>query len=181
MFVYNIKFSSGKIFKIILFFIIVIALVMTGISIYKTFSNNSSTQPNLNEVYNITSTNYTNILKAVHENINTYIGQKINFSGYVYRVYDFEADEFVLARDMIVSSDMQTLIVGFLCKSEAATNFEDGTWVNITGEIKKGYYHGDIPIIEVTAIEQTTKPSDSYVYPPDDFYIPTSTLIYNNP
>ena len=181
MFVYNIKFSSGKIFKIILFFIIVIALVMTGISIYKTFSNNSSIQPNLNEVYNITSTNYTNILKAVHENINTYVGQKINFSGYVYRVYDFQADEFVLARDMIVSSDMQTLIVGFLCKSEAATNFEDGTWVNITGEIKKGYYHGDIPIIEVTSIEQTTKPTDSYVYPPDDYYIPTSTLLYNNP
>lgn len=181
MFVYNIKFSSGKIFKIILFFIIVIALVMTGISIYKTFSNNSSIQPNLNEVYNITSTNYTNILKAVHENINTYVGQKINFSGYVYRVYDFQADEFVLARDMIVSSDMQTLIVGFLCKSEAATNFEDGTWVNITGEIKKGYYHGDIPIIEVMSIEQTTKPTDSYVYPPDDYYIPTSTLLYNNP
>ena len=181
MFVYNIKFSSGKIFKIILFLIIVIALVMTGVSIYKTFSNNSSTNTNSNDVYTINSTNYTNILKAVHENLDTYIGQKISFSGYVYRVYDFQADEFVLARDMIVSSDMQTLIVGFLCKSEAATNFDDGAWVNITGEIKKGYYHGDIPIIEISNIEGTTKPTDSYVYPPDDFYIPTSTLVYNNP
>lgn len=181
MFVYNIKFSSGKIFKMILFLIIVIALVMTGVSIYKTFSNNTSTNTNSNDVYTINSTNYTNILKAVHENLDTYIGQKINFSGYVYRVYDLQADEFVLARDMIVSSDMQTLIVGFLCKSEAATNFDDGAWVNITGEIKKGYYHGDIPIIEVSNIEGASKPADAYVYPPDDFYIPTSTLIYNNP
>ena len=28
---------------------------------------------------------------------------------------DFKETEFVLARDMIISSDMQTLIVGFLC------------------------------------------------------------------
>ncbi len=181
MFVYNIKFSSGKIFKIILFLIIVVALVMTGISVYKTFSNNSSIQPNANEVYNITSTNYTNILKAVHENLDTYIGQKISFSGYIYRVYDFQDDEFVLARDMIVSSDLQTLVVGFLCHNDNSSNFDDGAWVNVTGEIKKGYYHGDIPIIDVIKIEESSKPADSYVYPPDDFYIPTSTLIYNNP
>ena len=181
MFVYNIKFSSGKIFKIILFLIIVVALVMTGISIFKTFSSNSSAQPNSNEVYTINSTNYTIILKAVHEYLDTFIGQKISFSGYIYRVYDFQDDEFVLARDMIVTSDLQTLIVGFLCHNDNSSNFEDGTWVNVTGEIKKGYYHGDIPIIEVTSIEQTTKPTDSYVYPPDDYYIPTSTLLYNNP
>lgn len=81
---------------------------------------------------------------------------------------------------MVVSSDFQTLVVGFLCSSEKASNFKDGTWVNITGKITKGYYHGDIPIIEINSIEEIAKPKDTLVYPPDDFYIPTSSLLYNS-
>ena len=142
------------------------------------FKNNTQDS---NDVYQITTNNYTNILEAVHTNLDTYIDQKIGFSGYVYRVYDFETSQFVLARDMIVSSDFQTLVVGFLCNCNDASNFKDGTWVNITGTIKKGYYHGDIPIIEVETIEETSKPTDSFVYPPDDLYIPTSSLLYSNP
>ena len=77
---------------------------------------------------------------------------------------------------MIVSSDFKTLVVGFLCNYKNISEFEENTWVNITGKIKKGTYHGDIPVIEVTKIEKIEKPSDEYVYPPDDFYIPTSAL-----
>ena len=81
---------------------------------------------------------------------------------------------------MVVSSDFKTLVVGFLCSSDNAKNFKDGTWVNITGEITKGYYHGDIPIIKIETIEKTEMPRDNMVYPPDEFYIPTSSLLYNN-
>ncbi len=181
MFVYNIKVSSGKFFKIILFLLIITALVITGISIYKTFFSGNSIEIKSDGVYTINSTNYTNILKAVHDDLDTYIGQKINFSGYIYRVYDLQDDEFVLARDMVIDSNFQTLVVGFLCHCDSSKDFKDGTWVSITGEIKKGYYHGDIPIIEVNKIEEVSKPTDAYVYPPDDFYIPTSTLLYNSP
>lgn len=180
MFVYNVRVNSSRIFKLILFLIIIIALVITGIAIFRTFSSDKPQASKTDNVYNIDSTNYTNILKAVHDNLDTYIGQKISFSGYVYRVYDIQENEFILARDMVINSNHQTLVVGFLCSSDSSKNFKDGTWVNITGEIKKGYYHGDIPIIEISSIEETTKPKDFYVYPPDDFYIPTSTLLYNN-
>ncbi len=178
MFVYNIKISSGRIFKFILILFLVIALIITGISIYKIFTSDTNTSSD--EVYTITSTNYTNILKAVHDDLETYIGQKISFSGYVYRVYDLEDDEFVLARDMVIDSDFQTLVVGFLCHCDESSNFQDGTWVNIVGEIEKGYYHGDIPIINISSIEEVSKPTDSYVYPPDDYYIPTSSLLFDN-
>lgn len=180
MFVCNIKVSSGKIFKVILFMIIIIAIIITGVAIYKTFSDNDSLQVKSDDVYTITSANFTNILKTVHEDLDAYIGQKINFVGYVYRVYDLQDDEFVLARDMVIDSNFQTLVVGFLCHSDNSGNFKDGTWVNITGEINKGYYHGDIPIIDISKIEETEMPTDVYVYPPDDFYIPTSTLLYSN-
>ena len=153
MFVYNVKISSSKIFKIVFVIIFIIIFCITGLAIFKTF-NFSNSKINNNDVYEINSTNYTNILKAVHDDLDTYIGQKIQFSGYIYRVYDLQDDEFVLARDMIINTNNETLV---------------------------GYYHGDIPLIDISNIEEIKKPSDANVYPPDDFYIPTSTLVYNNP
>ncbi len=179
MFVYNVKIRSGKIFKILFALMFIVIIAITSLAIYKTFFS-SKTNINMNDVYEIPVTNYTNILKAVHDDMNNYIGQKISFSGYIYRVYDLKDNEFILARDMVVDSKHQTLVVGFLCNSENAKNFDNGTWVSIVGEIKKGYYHGDIPIIEISSIEKITKPKDEYVYPPDDYYIPTTSLLYNS-
>ena len=39
-----------------------------------------------------------------HENIDDYVGKKLCFTGYVYRVLDLQDNQFVLARDMIISS-----------------------------------------------------------------------------
>lgn len=150
---------------------------------YRVFSgaNNSSRSNSCiskNGVSQISPKNYTNILKTVHENIDSYVGKKICFTGYVYRVLDLQDNQFVLARDMIVNSNSQTVIVGFLCEYDEAKNFEDNTWVQITGEIYKGDYHGDMPIIKITDIKSVDKPSqEEYVYPPDDSYIPTAGLL----
>ncbi len=92
-------------------------------------------------------------------------------------MYDFNTEQFVLARDMIVSSDFQTVVVGFLCHSKIASNFEDGTWVEIEGTITKGDYYGVMPIIEIEKINTVVEPTDEYVYPPDDSFVTTSTVI----
>ena len=68
-------------------------------------------------------------------------GQKISFSGYVYRVYDLKENEFILARDMVVTSDFQTVVVGFLCSYKNASSYKNGTWVNIT----RNYYKRILP------------------------------------
>jgi putative membrane protein len=128
------------------------------------------------EVAELTNENYTNILKEVHENLDTYIGQKISFTGYVYRVADINDDEFILARDMIINSKNQTVVVGFLAKCENAKDFANDTWVNITGTIEKGYYYGDIPIINITQIKECAIPDDPLVSPPSDTYIPTAII-----
>ena len=90
------------------------------------------------------------------------------------KVLDLKDTQFVLARDMIISSNFQSVIVGFLCEYENAKSFEDGTWIELIGTITKGDYHGDMPIINVTKIDKIEKPSEEYVYPPDENYIPTS-------
>ena len=109
--------------------------------------------------------------------MNQYIGKKIKFVGFVYRLYDFPNDQFVLARQMIVSPDLQAVVVGFLCHLNGAEKYKDGCWVEIEGTITKGEYHGEIPVIEIENIKETKTPNDEYVYPPDESYVPTSATL----
>ena len=78
---------------------------------------------------------------------------------------------------MIISSDFQTVVVGFLCNYNEASEFEDNAWVEIEGTITKGDYHGEIPVIEIYNIKRTESPSDEYVYPPDSSFVATSTVL----
>ena len=182
MFIYNVKVNGSKLFKAIFISMIFLLIIIISIVVFKIFNgaaNNQSKSSCLpqNKINMVSSSNYSNVLKAVHENIDDYIGTKINFTGYVYRVLDLKDNQFVLARDMIISSDFQSVVVGFLCECDNAKDFEDNSWVEITGEIIKGDYHGDMPIIKVTKINKTDKPNDEYVYPPDESYIPTAGIL----
>lgn len=191
MFVCNFKLNGPKLAKIIFIIVVIIVILIFGIAIYNIFfkSNSKSTMNSQNEVltledsiksddiFEITTKNYTNVLQSTHNDLDSYIGCKIHFTGYVYRLIDFEENQFVLARDMLVSSDHnQTLVVGFLCSYNDASSFEDGAWVDVVGEITKGDYYGDIAVLKVTSINKVDVPEDLYVYPPDDTYIPTSNM-----
>lgn len=180
MFICNIRLS--KLFKIFFIAVAILMIILFAIGVYKIFSKSygyfkvGDTVKN-SDVVELDTSNYTNVLKAVNDDIESYIGTKIHFVGYVYRLIDFEETQFVLARDMIISSDYQAVVVGFLCDCKNAQNFQDKAWVDVTGTITKGDYMGEIPIIEVTDIKETTAPTDEYVYPPDENYVPTSVLL----
>ena len=128
------------------------------------------------DVAYLTDENYTNILKEVHENLDTYIGQKICYTGYVYRVPEIEENQFILARDMLLGNTNQTVIVGFLCSLPNACDFDTYTWVKITGTIEKGYYFGDIPCINISEIEKIDKPENCTVPEPNEKFISTSVI-----
>lgn len=180
MFIYNFKVDGNKLGKIFLGILLVIVLIITTIVCYRILGNNffkTNDTIKTDEVQELSVNNYTNVLKAVHDNIDNYVGQRIKFSGYVYRMNDFTQTQFVLARDMIISSDFQTVVVGFLCEYEDAIKYEDNCWIEIEGEITKGNYHGDMPIIKIEKIQKIEKPSDEYVYPPDDSFVTTSTVL----
>lgn len=178
MFIYNVKLNSKNIVKISLIIISIVIVIFFLLSLYRVLSNSFKVRDGIPEsdVSYIEVSNYTNILKSVYEDLDTYIGQKICFSGYVYRNLDFSENQFVLARDMIIPDSEKKLIVGFLCSSNKAKDYSDGCWVEITGEISKGNYRGEIPIIKIIKIDKIEKPSDEFAYPPDDTYIPTSVI-----
>lgn len=182
MFIFNVKLNKNSILKtsLVIMFIIVIGIGIAGV--YNVIVKTKSTENNViqdtipsSEIAEILPQNYTNILKAVHENIDTYIGQKIKFSGYVYRLNGFNENQFVLARDMDIGNK-QTVIVGFLCESEKSKEFNNYTWVSVIGEITKGYYNGVIPILKIIEIEKTSKPDSSSVSVPDSTYVPTAVI-----
>ena len=179
MFICNISLNKTRAVKW-LFGVIAIILIcffcFAAYRIFKESRNSGNGCENKVDVIEINSSNYTNILKTVHDNLDDYVGKKIRFSGYIYRVSDFSDTQFVLARDMIISSDLQTLIVGFLCECKDAKKFETNTWVEITGTITKGNYHEPVPVIKVTEMKKVTKPSEIYVYPPDNSFVPTVNL-----
>lgn len=170
MFICNVKLNSSvakKVGIISIVIIIAIVFILVGFRFFKAISVVRVKDELDNSRLEVNSTNYTSILKSSHENINKYIGKKIKFTGFIYRLYDFKENQFVLAREMIISSDNHAVVVGFLSESTEACNFKDGAWVEIEGIIEKGNYHGDIPIIKVKNIKEVCVPSDEYVYPPD--------------
>ncbi len=184
MFIYNVKVNGSRLFKLFFTAIIVLVICILCFVTFRVFGGASKevTSADMscipqNSISNISSNNYTNVLKAVHDDIDSYVGVKIHFTGYVYRLTDFTDTQFVLARDMVISSDFQTVVVGFLCDCDNAKSFKDSSWIEITGEITKGDYHGDMPILKITDIHEANKPNEELVYPPDESYIPTSGLV----
>ena len=183
MFVFNLNFNKSRIFKTIILFLIFIAISILIVSIYKISkeilnSNNKTfvSDSIINDVAVLTAKNYTNVLKEVHEDLNTYIGQKISFTGYIYRVPDISENQFILSRDMVINSRNQTVVVGFLCEYDKANSLENNSWVNITGTIEKGYFYGDIPCIKIENLEIVNRPEDYLVYPPNENYVPTAVI-----
>lgn len=180
MFIYNFKLNGSILFKILLgiiVFMVICICVVVGVKIFNE-SENSNTCVNPSIVIEPTNENYASILQTVHNNVDSYVGQKIKYSGFVHRVYDLNMEQFVLGRNMIISSDFQTVIVGFLSHYKDAIKLRDGIWVEIEGTITKDRYHGhEMPILEITKVKEIEKPNDEYVYPPDENYIPTSTFL----
>lgn len=91
MFVFNVKLNSKSIIKFSLILVSIIVVVFFIISLYKILSSSFKVNDEIKEpdVAYLSSDEYTNVLKSVYENLDTYIGQKICFSGYVYRNLDF--------------------------------------------------------------------------------------------
>lgn len=148
----NIKFN----FKYFVLFICLVIIILSTIFLTSLFNV---------KTLSLNNENYTSILKTVHDNPSDYIDKKICMSGYVFRANDFSDNQFVVARDMIVSeSDYR--IVGFLCESPEIKLYENNIWIEVCGVIKLKNYNGPMPIVEVYQINKITTPDNAIVYPP---------------
>jgi len=183
MYIYNIHINGKRVFRICLTIMILLIALLFIFVIRRIFFNNNFQVDDIvkaDNIQEITYKDYTNILRASYDDIESYIGVKIKFTGYVYRLIDFKDTEFVLARDMKLDNNSnETFVVGFLCSFEGTKNFINNEWVEIVGEIVKGKYHNqDIPLIKILKMKKTSKPNEEefYVPGPNNTYIPTSAM-----
>lgn len=158
MYICNLKLNIKKILIICLIAAIIIALALEIIDMKKTEVANYD--------YELTSKNFTDILKIVHENIDINVGKTIKLSGFVFTLPDFKENNFVCGRDMLLDGDEK--VVGFLCEYDKKFELADSEWIEITGEIIKGYYSGDMPIIKVKTLKKITAPTNTFVDTPDE-------------
>ena len=85
MFIYNLKINGGVALKIIIVMLSIFMLIVFGISVYRIFFTSGKFEVgdrlSANEITEIQPENYTNILQAVHEDLDSYVGMKIKFTG----------------------------------------------------------------------------------------------------
>lgn len=166
MFIYNFKFDKRKFSKFIIVVLTLIAVSLIIASACTIYQASVSVKNDSPTSISISNDNFTEFLKDCHENIDSYVGYNVELSGYVYRMDDFNDNQFVLARTMILDSSNNAVVVGILSECNNASNFKDNDWISIHGVITKGFYHGDIPVVKVTDVRKSDRPDDEYVYPP---------------
>ena len=176
MFIFNLNLNKKTISRVFILTSIIIVFLIIIFSLYLIFFKKPSSCVKSNEIFEVTESNYANILKASNENINDYIGCKVKITGYVYRLLDFNQNQFVIARDMKYGKNGQSLVIGFLCNYPKASLYVDGTWIEVIGEIQKGFFNGDIAMLKIISIKECQSPQNVFVSPPDDLYIPTINM-----
>lgn len=169
MFVCNLKVNKKKFMKMFKIIIMILAIIIMCFSVYKIlYSIKKVKESNSIRNIEVTSDNYTNFLKDCHENIDKYVGDNITITGYVYRLPDFDKNQFVVARTMLFDNNNQAVIVGILCNSDSIKDFDDYDWITVEGTIEKCNYKGDMPIIKVNKIAKSSTPEKEFVQTPSD-------------
>lgn len=184
MFVLNLKFDIKKLIKLTIAFCIIITLTIFVVFTYNTYRKitTKSEFTTINdfipssEIAKIDPNNYTNILRLVHKDVDTFVGQKISFTGYVYRVSTFPDNRFILARDMRLTEN-QSVIVGFLSEYDGLNEFHDYDWIDITATIEKTIYNNEtVPLLKINSITKVQEPKNSAVPKPDDDFVETAVI-----
>lgn len=83
-----------------------------------------------NNVIKMTSENYSEILKKIHDSPYEYENKKIEMVGYVFRTNDFNINQIVVARDMLIN-ESESRIIGFLCESPQVQELENNEWISV--------------------------------------------------
>lgn len=158
MFVCNVKINFKKV-------LIVSAIITLAIALF--FELNSMHKAKFSSSYDyiLDENNFTEVLKNVHDNIDTNVGKTIKLTGFVFRLPDFRSNYFVCGRNMMLDGDEK--VVGFLCMSDEKVELTDSEWIEVAGTITKGYYTTDMPVIKIESINKVSAPPNTFVKTPD--------------
>ena len=158
MFVLNIRMDYKKIIIICVICAVLLARMIELFSKREYIEVNADIE---NFDYTITEENFVSTLSYLHENIDKNIGKKIKVSGFVYTLPDFNDDFFICGRYTV--DENETKVAGYMCNFDKSISLEENEWIEIEGNIIKGNYNGEIPVIKVDKITKIIAPANMYV------------------
>ncbi|MFC0558208.1 TIGR03943 family putative permease subunit [Halalkalibacter alkalisediminis] len=114
----------------------------------------------------VTEENYLDMMTVLDLQIDRFMGKTIEIVGFVYREPEFEDDQLVVARFGMTCCVADASVYGTMISTEDADQFENDTWVRVTGVLDKTDYHDiQIPLIQLREIEVVEQPDSPYVFP----------------
>lgn len=158
MFVVNFKLDYKK----ILIACVVIALFIATIIEFGNKNNIINVNSDIaNYDFDLNDENYTEMLKNIHDNLDTCVGKTVHMSGFIFRMPDFKENYIVCGKNTIANNEDK--VAGILCEYENAKELLDNEWIEITGVIIKGEYNGEKPVLKIGKITKITAPSNTFV------------------
>ncbi|ADK16816.1 MULTISPECIES: TIGR03943 family protein [Clostridium] len=134
----------------------------------KALRKNSSMTKNTEIV--MTEKNFFAFLNGISDDPNKFRNCKITLTGFVYKNDNIKANQFVIARLLMVCCAADTQTVGFLCNYNGQ-NLDKNTWVQVTGILDTTNYIDNnskqvslIPLIKIQSIKKVDPPTSKYIY-----------------
>jgi len=100
------------------------------------------------------------------ENIDRYLGKKVEFIGCAFKPKTFPKGYFVPGRTVMSCCEDDMGFLGFVCQWEKAEDLKANQWVKVIAEVKKEYwpdYQEEGPILYATSIELTEEPDEPII------------------
>jgi putative membrane protein len=108
---------------------------------------------------------FLDIMTVMDLYLDDFLGKKVQIMGFVYREPGLEQDEMVVARFSMTCCTADSAVYGLLITGEETREYENDTWVRVTGTIDQREFNGwNIPLIQVEKVEEVDEPENPYVY-----------------
>jgi putative membrane protein len=114
----------------------------------------------------VTEENHLDIMTMLDFQLERFIGTPIEITGFVYREPEFDDNQLVVARFGMTCCVADAAVYGTMVTTDEANQFENDTWVRVTGIIDQTEYNDfRIPLVQLREIEVVEQPDNPYVYP----------------
>jgi len=101
-----------------------------------------------------------------HPDPEAFAGQTVEVVGFVYRDEEMAADQFMVARFLIVCCVADAIPVGLPVRYAEAAHLELDTWVRVRGTFAAGEVWGErLPVIVGDEVTVVPRPAQPYLYP----------------
>lgn len=102
----------------------------------------------------------------VLDNVNRYVGKKIEYTAMVLHPGGFPEGYFVPGRMAMTCCADDMAFLGYACKYDKESELEQKAWIKVTAEVKFEYfadYGKEGPVLHAISVEPTAKPKDEVI------------------